>query len=163
MDSSIFFQYPDGDGDGSGRPAGSVRFLDDLLEDELATLLSYTQTRQYARDEVVIRRGDTDRGLYVVTAGRFEVVAPVAGRHRRKALLRPGDIFGELAFFDHRPRSADVRAVEDSEAVVMTTTGFDRLRLAHPQLALRFALHLGRVVSLRFREQGSRLAALGEA
>jgi CRP-like cAMP-binding protein len=76
--------------------------------------------------------------------------------------LRPGDIFGELAFFDHQPRSADIRAVDDSEAIIMTSTGFDRLRLAQPQLALRFVLHLGRVVSLRFRQHDHRLAALGE-
>jgi CRP/FNR family transcriptional regulator, cyclic AMP receptor protein len=67
-----------------------------------------------------------------------------------------------LAFFDGKPRSADVRAVEDSEALIMTPAAFDRLRLTHPRLALCFALDLGRILSVRFRECSHRLAALDQ-
>lgn len=162
MDSSAFFQYPGDTASADPGPASDLRFLGDLREDEVRAVLSYTQVRRYAPGETAIRQGDADHSFYVITAGCFEVVGPTASSPLRKALLRPGDIFGELAFFDHQPRSADVRAVEASEAIVMTATGFDRLRLAQPQLALRFVLHLGRVVSLRFRQQDRRLAALGE-
>lgn len=156
MDASIFFRYP-GEPADTAAASNSVRFLSELREDELRDVLGYTQARRYSRGEAAMRRGDTDRSLYVVTAGSFEVV-----ERTRRTLLRPGDIFGELAFFDHQPQSADVRAVQDSEAVVMTPTGFDRLRLAQPQLALRFALLLGRVVSMRFRGHDRSLAALSK-
>jgi hypothetical protein len=55
-----------------------------------------------------------------------------------------------------------VRAVEDSEALIMTPAAFDRLRLTHPRLALCFALDLGRIPSVRFRECSHRLAALDQ-
>jgi hypothetical protein len=42
----------------------------------------------------------------------------------------------------------------------MTLAGFDRLRLAHPRLALSFVLDLGRIMSGRFREINRRLMAL---
>ncbi len=163
MDPSIFFQYPSDTESADSGSASDIRFLGDLREDEIRSVLGYTQARRYARGELAIRQGDTDHSLYLITAGSFEVVGPAAGGPERKAMLLPGDIFGELAFFDHQPRSADVRAVEGSEAVVMTSTGFDRLRLAQPQLALRFVIHLGRVVSLRFRQHDHRLSALGES
>ncbi len=162
MDSSAFFQYPSGAAPAEPGSASNLRFLGDLREDEVRDVLSYTQARRYARDELAIRQGDTDHSLYVITAGCFEVVQPVTAGSQRKALLRPGDIFGELAFFDHQPWSADVRAVDDSEALVITSTGFDRLRLRQPQLALRFVLRLGRVVSLRFRRHDLRLSTLDE-
>jgi CRP-like cAMP-binding protein len=98
----------------------------------------------------------------MITAGCFEVVEPVTDGYRRKALLQLGDIFGELSFFDHQPHSTDVRAVDNAEAIVVTSTGFDRLRLRQPQLALRFVLHFGRLVSLRFRRHDLRLTALEE-
>jgi CRP-like cAMP-binding protein len=75
--------------------------------------------------------------------------------------MRAGDIFGELAFFDAEPRAADVRALERSEILALTIAGFDRLRLRHPQLALRLTLELGRALSARLREMNRRAAASG--
>ena len=49
------------------------------------------------------------------------------------------------------PRSADVVALEEAEALVMTQAAFQRLRLTHPRLGLRFVLDLGRVLGERFR------------
>jgi extracellular factor (EF) 3-hydroxypalmitic acid methyl ester biosynthesis protein len=160
MDSSAFFQYPN-DTVASGS-AGNARFLGDLQDDEVRAVLSYTQARRFAPGVAAIREGDIDHSLYVITAGRFEVVKHTADGARRTTLLQPGDIFGVLSFLDHQPSSTDVRAVDDSEVVVLTPTGLDRLRLAQPQLALRFVLHLARIVSLRFREQDRSLSALGE-
>jgi len=138
-------------------------FLASLDEDEIATVLGYTEARRYTEGEVAIRRGDADRGLYVITTGVFEVLVPTPAGPRQVSVLRAGDIFGDLAFFDGEPRSADVRAVESSEAFVMTPAGFERLRLAHPRLAVCFLLDLGRILSGRFRDVSGRLTALRQA
>jgi CRP-like cAMP-binding protein len=134
-------------------------FLAALDEDDVATVLAHTEARRYAPGELAIRCGDVDRSLYVITAGEFEVLVPAPDGPQRVGRLRPGDIFGDLAFFDGEPRSADVRAMEDSEALIMTLAGFDRLRLAHPRLALSVVLDLGRILSGRFREVARRLTA----
>jgi hypothetical protein len=42
-------------------------------------------------------------------------------------------------------------ALEASEALVLTQGGFQRLRLTHPRLAVRFVLDLGRILGERFR------------
>jgi CRP-like cAMP-binding protein len=157
MDSSVFFPYP------TDVPSSATTgFLGYLYEDEVATILSYTQSRRFAVGEPAIHRGETDRSLYVVTRGRFEALVPGSRGVQRARIFEPGDIFGELAFFDKEPRSADVRATEDAEVMMLTPDGFDRLRLAHPRLALLFVLDLGRVLSLRFRDYNRRLAALNE-
>jgi CRP-like cAMP-binding protein len=156
VDSSSLFTYPDEVEQG---PPG---FLADLRPDEVRTVLSYMQTLRYAKGDIAVRRGDRDHSLFVATKGLFEVLVPTKSGAQHARWIRPGDLFGELAFFDHQPRAADVRAVEPSEAVVMTPGGFDRLRLAKSQLALRFALDLGRILSVRFRDYDRRLAALGK-
>ena len=83
------------------------------------------------------------------------MLVPGGGRARR--VLERGAIFGDLAFFDGKPRSADVRAVGVAEAYIMTLGAFERLRLGFPRLAIAFVLDLGRVLSIRFREHDRRL------
>jgi len=135
------------------------RFLASFDDEDIAIVLRYTEARRYSSGELAIRCGDADRSIYVVAAGSFDVVVPTPSGPRSVAVIRVGDIFGDLAFLDGEPRSADVRAAEDSEAFIMTPASFDRLRLAHPRLALSFLLDLGRILSGRFRDISRLLAA----
>jgi CRP-like cAMP-binding protein len=126
-------------------------FLADLHEADLAVVLQYTQARMYAAGDFAVRQGEVDRSFFVISRGSFEVLVPSAGGRQRVRVLEPGDLFGEVGFFDGLPRSADVVALEDAEALVLTQAAFQRLRLTHPRLALRFVLDLGRILGERFR------------
>jgi CRP/FNR family transcriptional regulator, cyclic AMP receptor protein len=133
---SVFFDDPE--------RAATDGFLAHLYEDELATVLSYLESRRYAEGEMVVQHGERDRNLYIVTAGRFDVLVPTVRGPRHVRTLERGDIFGDLAFFDEQPRSADIRAPTDAEAFIMTPGGFERLWLTFPRLAMCFVLDLGR-------------------
>jgi CRP/FNR family transcriptional regulator, cyclic AMP receptor protein len=126
-------------------------FLADLHEDDVAVIFEYMQARLYAADEFAVRVGELDRSFFIISRGSFEVLVPSAEGPRQVRVLEPGELFGEVAFFDGRPRSADVVALEEAEALILTQAAFQRLRLAHPRLALRFVLDLGRILSERFR------------
>ncbi len=126
-------------------------FLADLHEADQAVVLQYTQARLYAPGQFAVRRGEVDRSFFIISRGSFEVLVPAEGGPKRVRVLEPGDLFGEVGFFDGLPRSADVVALEDSEALVLTQAAFQRLRLTHPRLALRFVLDLGRILGERFR------------
>jgi CRP/FNR family transcriptional regulator, cyclic AMP receptor protein len=63
---------------------------------------------------VLVREGDHDRYLYVVTRG--EGVVTRGGR--RLNVLGVGDFFGELAFLVDAPRSATVTAATDMRVMV---------------------------------------------
>ena len=126
-------------------------FLGDLHENDLAVVLGYTQARLYAAGDLAVRHGERDRSFFIISRGSFEVVVPTDEGARRARVLEAGDLFGEVSFFDGSPRSADVVALEESEALVLTEAAFQRLRLTHPRLALRFVLDLGRILGERFR------------
>jgi CRP-like cAMP-binding protein len=126
-------------------------FLADLHEADLAVVLQYTQARLYRPGEFAVHEGDLDRSFFIISRGSFEVLVHGENGPRRARVLEPGDLFGEVGFFDGLPRSADVVALEDAEALVLTQGAFQRLRLTHPRLALRFVLDLGRVLGERFR------------
>jgi CRP-like cAMP-binding protein len=155
MDSSDLFAY-------SAETQSQIPgFLGHLYEDEVARLLTYLQERRYGRGEYAIHAGARDRSLYIVTGGSFESVAPGRRGPQRLMVYQTGDIFGELAFFDGLPRSADVRALQEAEALIMTPDGFKHLRLSEPRLAMEFVLDLGRVLSMRFRDYNRRAGELG--
>jgi CRP-like cAMP-binding protein len=126
-------------------------FLADLHEADLAVVLGYTQERVYGPGEFAVRIGELDRSFFVISRGSFEVLVPSDDGPQRVRVLESGDLFGEVGFFDGLPRSADVVALEEGEALVLTQAAFQRLRLMQPRLALRFVLDLGRVLGERFR------------
>jgi len=100
MGSSVFF-----DADSEAARAG---FLAQLYDDEIATVLGYAEARRYAAGELAIRCGERDRSLYMITGGGFEVLVPTPQGPQRASVLRPGEIFGDLAFFDGKARSAAI-------------------------------------------------------
>jgi CRP-like cAMP-binding protein len=126
-------------------------FLADLHEADQAVVLQYTQARLYAPGEFAVRCGEVDRSFFIISRGSFEVLVSADGERQRVRVLEPGDLFGEVGFFDGLPRSADVVALEAAEALVLTQPAFQRLRLVYPRLALRFVLDLGRILGERFR------------
>jgi CRP-like cAMP-binding protein len=126
-------------------------FLADLHEADLAVVLGYTQERVYGPGEFAVRIGELDRSFFVISRGSFEVLVPSDDGPQRVRMLESGDLFGEVGFFDGLPRSADVVALEEAEALVLTQAAFQRLRLMQPRLALRFVLDLGRILGERFR------------
>jgi CRP-like cAMP-binding protein len=126
-------------------------FLADLHEADLAVVLEYTQARVYSPGEFAVHMGELDRSFFVISRGSFEVLVPTSDGPQRVRVLESGDLFGEVGFFDGLPRSADVVALDEAEALVLTQAAFQRLRLMQPRLALRFVLDLGRILGERFR------------
>lgn len=138
------FDYPDPTAKTARRA-----FLGDLRDDEVSTIVSYAQHRRFADGEMAVVQGGRDRSVFLVVTGTFEV----RSGGRRHGVLKAGDIFGELSFFDGAPRSADVVATGVAEALMMTPATFDRLRLNEPRLAVLLLMDLGRVVTGHLRDE----------
>lgn len=74
--------------------------------------------RLYQDGEEIVHEGDTGDCMYVVQSGRVEVLHGTdAGNEERLTVLEAGASFGEMAIFEHEPRSATVRAL--GQAMVM--------------------------------------------
>lgn len=71
-----------------------------------------------AKDQI-IKEGDRDRLLYVLRKGSVKVYKTYLGRKLTLAVLGPGEVFGELTFFDGQPRIANVEAIEPVEALTI--------------------------------------------
>jgi CRP-like cAMP-binding protein len=156
MNVSRFFDYADP----SGERHGELVFLPDLPDEGWRKLLSYTNTVRYPAGSMVIREGETDRALYVVTEGTLEVLTPdPRGRApRRVAMIDTGSVLGEMSFFDGRPRSASIHAVTDSELLRLSLERFEVLAAREPALARAVLFDLGRILAARLRQTSEMMA-----
>jgi CRP-like cAMP-binding protein len=113
-----------------------------LDERRLRTLIERVELRRLAAGEVLFRRGDPADGLYVITAGEVVVLAPgPGGADIEVAHLREGAFFGEIALLTDSPREATVRAVADSDLLIIERRLVAALAHDAPevlQLLLRF-------------------------
>jgi CRP-like cAMP-binding protein len=69
------------------------------------------------KNEVVFREGDTSDCMYVIKSGKIAITKVKGSSEIVLAELGAGDMLGEMAFFDNKPRSAGARAMADSVVI----------------------------------------------
>jgi CRP-like cAMP-binding protein len=85
-----------------------------------------------AAGEVLIRKGDLGREMYILVRGEAEVLDD-GGRVLQT--FRDGDFFGEIALLIHTPRTATVRAKTACDLMALDKASFDRILHDHPPFA----------------------------
>lgn len=121
----------------------ATRLFAQLDPAEMDGLVSLVSERRIRRDEAVIRRGETGGSLMVLVQGRLRAGSISAdGREVVMSLFEPGQVFGEVALLDGKPRSLDVTAVVDSTVLVLERRDFLPFLRAHPDLMLRLMVLL---------------------
>jgi CRP-like cAMP-binding protein len=127
----------------------------ELQPEDLRRVADVAVPRRFAAQQVIFREGDSSDTCYVVRRGHARAVREnVDGRSITLAHFGPGDIFGELAMFDDERRSATVEALDDLEALAVLGPDMRRLLRAHPDIAVKLVVALGR----RLRAANDRLA-----
>ncbi len=134
----------------SGRqPAGRTRdklsllrshpLFRDLPSAVIERLGSYMKTRRVARGTAIFAKGDPGAGLMGVLAGSVKVsVASAEGKDIVLNVFREGDVFGEIALLDGRPRTADATAMSDCELIVIERRDFVPFLSGQPDVMLKF-------------------------
>ena len=128
-----------------------------LSEAELAALSTRLSACRYRAGEALCRAGEPADRLWLLTRGSVSV--RIAGAHgaRRIAGLGPGTAVGEMGLLDRRPRSADVVADEEVEALVLSDAHFDALLRDEPHLGQSLLATIARLTAQRLRATSDEL------
>src|SRR5215831_3888312 len=94
--------------------------------------------RTFAKDEVVMRKGELGNSVFIMGSGSAEVVGELGGGGSVSlAMLRRDDVFGEMALLEGRARAATVRAVEPCTVLEVRGADFAQLMADYPDIEAR--------------------------
>jgi CRP-like cAMP-binding protein len=132
--------------------------------EHLEFVLANAEILELAADTLIFSEGDPGDALYVVVEGSVSVFSTnEEGVDVVLAELQAGDSFGEMALLTGEPRSASVRASQDTRALRLMKNDFDRLLEEQPALARELLQVFGQRLqqtNLRVRRESSREQAL---
>jgi len=132
--------------------------------EEIATALGETRTRDVAEAGSVFAEGDESRCAYLVLEGEVGIRTHIldegeGGVPFRPIIVKlgPGQVVGEFALLDARPRSAEAFAILATRLLILDGQWLDALSRQNPALAYRILSNLTRMVVSRVRDTNAKL------
>ena len=104
-------------------------FFEGFSSEDLQRMAALSGELKMGRGAVLIDQGDIGVDCYVIVEG----AASVRVRDDEVATLGAGDMVGEMALIDHRPRSASVVATSDMTLLRFNSPQFRRLLTEMPK------------------------------
>ena len=107
--------------------------------EDIQAILVRLKPRLYHSGDKVFSRGDTAQAMFIIHYGKLAVDSP----DHRDIELSKGSIVGEMALLNNTRRPSDVRAVEETELLVLSADDFHELRKKIPEFdeAVKKASH----------------------
>jgi CRP-like cAMP-binding protein len=121
-------------------------------------LASYLQPYELNAGQVLIDQGAKDRTLFFIERGALSVHMVGSEGQMRLAILNPGSVVGEGAFFSRLPRSANVVATGSARVWRLTAIRFAEMSNRQPAIALELSMALGAVIAKRMVNKPKRVA-----
>ena len=130
-----------------------------LTASQWEMLAPYLVPLNLTASEVLFAEGTLDRNLYMLESGSLSVHYQDSKERIRLALVGPGSLVGEGAFFAHRPRRATVQAAAPSRLWCLTALRYTELANRQPALGLALVTMAGQVLARRASDSRRRVAS----
>lgn len=115
-------------------------------------------TREYKKGEFIFMQNETSKYIYLLHSGRVKVGSySDEGREIIKAILQPGEIFGELAIMGEEQRRDFAQAIDENVGICMMPLEEMRALMYEDK---EFSLKVTRWLGLRIQRAERRLESL---
>jgi len=91
-------------------------------------------TRTYRRNTMLFAEGEPGDELFIIQKGSIKITKIVDNKEVLLAMLKPGDILGEMALLEGKPRAASAVAFEDCDVMAVNKANFELMIENQPQL-----------------------------
>lgn len=94
-------------------------------------------TRTYPKNTMIFSEMMPGQELYIIQKGSVKITKIVNDNEVLLAVLKSGDIFGEMSLIENKPRSASAIAYEDTVLLAVNRENFARMVSTQPQIISR--------------------------
>ena len=120
--------------------------------DEVGRLEILGTVHRVAPGTEIFREGGPGDRLFVVLSGQVQIQKHVKEQDTVLAILKAGEVFGEMALFDGLPRSATARARSECQVMSFTVKSLQALEDQGLEILIKFKEILLKALSYRLRE-----------
>jgi len=114
-------------------------------------------TRIYPKDSMLFAEGEPGEELYIIQKGSVKIAKIVDNREILLAVLKAGDIFGEMALLESKPRAASAIAYENCEVLAVNHANFVRMISTQPQMIARLTILLSERIWFIYKQLANTL------
>jgi CRP-like cAMP-binding protein len=113
--------------------------------------------RFYPKDTMIFSEGMPGQELYIIQKGSVKITKIVDNNEVLLAVLKPGDIFGEMAILENKPRSASAMAFEDAYMLAVNKANFERMVKSQPQIVTKLTTLLAERIWFIYKQLANTL------
>jgi CRP/FNR family cyclic AMP-dependent transcriptional regulator len=128
-----------------------------LTENEIYQVMKLSFEKKYPKDSTLFIEGMTGEVLYIIKAGKVDIIKKTDKGDVLLTQLGAGEFLGELSLLDDLKRSATARVAEDSELIVITRKCFQDMLKGDPGITAKLLMHFLVVIAARLRATDKRL------
>ena len=131
MYQSILETHPEGEH--RAKCLAKLNYLNKPTERTVKT----SSARTYDKNDIIFCEGEPGKELFIVQAGRVKIFKYVGGHEVVLNVMKDGDIFGEMALIDNKPRFASAVSQELTNVITISKANFANITETNPQLMAR--------------------------
>jgi CRP-like cAMP-binding protein len=109
-------------------------------------------TRTYPKDTMIFAEGQNGQEMYILQRGQVKISKIVGDKEVLLAILKPGDIFGEMSLIENKTRSASAEAYEDAVLLAVNRANFQRMVTTQAQIITRLTTLLAERIWNLYRQ-----------
>ena len=129
-----------------------------LNETQLQILADVAEEKGYGTGETIFREGEMGDSLVIIVSGKADLIKKKKdGSEVILATCSKGAFFGEMTLINIEPRSATIRAAEDTEVIFLKNTALGDIFQTDRELFIVLLINMTRILSKRLRQANNRL------
>lgn len=90
--------------------------------------------RHYGKGTMIFSEYQEGAPMFIIREGSVKITKIVDRKEVILSILKCGDMFGEMALLENRPRSASAIAMEDCTFLAVNTANFNQIVATQPQM-----------------------------
>lgn len=120
----------------------------ELEKEECQVLTTVMGVRNLSDGEVLVKEGDSDNTLFILTKGKLVVSSKVDGKEQAVHTMKVGECAGTRAFVDLAPRKATLTAEGPATVYTMEPEDFEGLLEKYPRIVFKVMRGLFRLTHM---------------